>query len=40
MLSDADVLKMGEVQVNRSVCYVSQEDKRPFPNGLLDPHMV
>ncbi|XP_071737899.1 DNA-directed RNA polymerase III subunit 1-like [Rutidosis leptorrhynchoides] len=39
MLSDADVLKMGEVQVNRSGYYVSQEDKRPIPNGLLDPHM-
>nr|XP_043636621.1 DNA-directed RNA polymerase III subunit 1-like [Erigeron canadensis] len=37
--SDEDILKMGEVQVNRSVYYVSQEDKRPVPHGLLDPHM-
>ncbi|CAI9301114.1 unnamed protein product [Lactuca saligna] len=39
MFSDADVLKMGEVQVSCSRCYVSQEDKSPVPNGLLDAHM-
>ncbi|KAI3678420.1 hypothetical protein L6452_37711 [Arctium lappa] len=39
MLSDADVLKMGEIQVSRSQCYVSQDNKSPVPNGLLDPHM-
>nr|XP_043612911.1 DNA-directed RNA polymerase III subunit 1-like [Erigeron canadensis] len=38
MLSGEDILKMGEVQVNRSICYVS-EDESPLPNGLLDPRM-
>ncbi|KAI3749969.1 hypothetical protein L2E82_20592 [Cichorium intybus] len=39
MFSDSDVLKLGEVQVSCSRCYVSQEDKSPVPNGLLDAHM-
>lgn len=40
MLSGEDVLKLGEVQVSRSQYYVSQEDKRPVDNGVLDAHMV
>ncbi|CAH1435400.1 unnamed protein product [Lactuca virosa] len=40
MFSGEDVLKLGEVQVSRSQYYVSQEDKRPVDNGVLDAHMA
>ncbi|KAL8233022.1 hypothetical protein R6Q57_002800 [Mikania cordata] len=39
LLSDADVLKMGEVQVSRSQYYGGEDSKGPVANGLLDPHM-
>ncbi|KAI3773601.1 hypothetical protein L1987_48131 [Smallanthus sonchifolius] len=39
MLSDADVLKMGEVQVSVSKYYGGDDGKSPAANGLLDPHM-
>ncbi|MFS7953564.1 putative DNA-directed RNA polymerase [Helianthus anomalus] len=39
LFSDADVLKMGEVQVSRSQCYGFEDSKGTVANGLLDPHM-
>ncbi|KAI3754196.1 hypothetical protein L1987_53974 [Smallanthus sonchifolius] len=39
LLSDADVLKLGEVQVSVSKYYGGEESKSSAANGLLDPHM-
>lgn len=41
MFSEADVLKMGEVQVNVSRLYdAATDNKTTIANGLLDPRMV
>lgn len=40
LLSDAEVLKIGEVQVSLSQYYGGEDAKGTVANGLLDPHMV
>ncbi|OIT30543.1 dna-directed rna polymerase iii subunit 1, partial [Nicotiana attenuata] len=37
LFSEAEILKLGEVEVYRGVYYEST--KKPIPNGLLDPRM-